>query len=66
MHKAQRPGGARRSGENIEGGAREGGEAGEEVERWAGALRALGAFLRNVRFLLQDLGSPQRFLRGVT
>lgn len=53
IHKAQRRGSALRSRENTQGRAREGGRAGEEVARWAGAAtRAWGAFLRNVRFLL--------------
>lgn len=35
-------------------------------EGWAGAPRASGAFLRIGSLLLQDLGSPQKLLRGVT
>lgn len=41
-------------------GAREGRVAGEKVGRWAGAPTS--PILRNVRFLLQNLGRSQRFL----
>lgn len=43
-------------------GARERGVAEQETGKWAGApTRALGAIPRNVRFLLQNLSSSQRF-----
>lgn len=67
IYKAQKSESVMRSRENVSGCAGMGAGGRRRGGKEAGApTRASCAILRNARFLLQDLGGSQRFLRGVT